>query len=100
MNPNLTQKKLAAFCKSKDIKIVAYTPLGQMPESRSTKDTPAPHLDDPILTAMGKKYNKSTVQIVLRYLVCKLFIFINFNFLVTLFQNFRANKFIFAKKYY
>ncbi|XP_077283001.1 aldo-keto reductase AKR2E4-like isoform X2 [Arctopsyche grandis] len=70
VNPNLTQKKLIQFCKEKDIHIVAYTPLGSMPESRAKNpNAPAPKLDDPILSAMGEKYKKNTVQIVLRYLI-------------------------------
>lgn len=70
VNPNLTQKKLIALCKEKDIHVVAYTPLGSMPESRAKNpEAPAPKLDDPILTEIGKKYKKSTVQVVLRYLV-------------------------------
>lgn len=41
-----------------------------MPESRAKNpEAPAPKLDDPILTEIGKKYKKSTVQVVLRYLV-------------------------------
>ncbi|XP_077288671.1 aldo-keto reductase AKR2E4-like isoform X1 [Arctopsyche grandis] len=69
-NPNLTQKKLLEYCKSKKIVLTAYTPLGSMPEIRDrTKAPPAPTMDDPILTAMAKKYNKVTTQIVLRYLI-------------------------------
>lgn len=49
---------------------MAYTPLGSMPEPRAKdKNSPAPKLDDPILTEIGKKYGKSTVQVVLRYAV-------------------------------
>lgn len=41
-----------------------------MPEMRNKGDPlPAPQMDDPILSAMATKYNKTTIQIVLRYLV-------------------------------
>lgn len=73
VNPNNVQKKLVSFCKDKDIQVVAYCPLGSMAEKRFPNGTHTsnrdPHLDDPILTAIGTKYNKTTVQVVLRYLV-------------------------------
>lgn len=70
VNPNFNQKKLIAFCKEHGIEVMAYTPLGSMPEPRAKdKNSPAPKLDDPILTEIGNKYGKSTVQVVLRYAV-------------------------------
>jgi len=70
VNPNFNQKKMIAFCKEHGIEIMAYTPLGSMPEPRAKdKDSPAPKIDDPILTEIGNKYNKTTVQVVLRYSV-------------------------------
>lgn len=53
---------------------MAYSPLGSMAEKRRQKTPAAPKLDDPILSAMGDKYKKTTVQIVLRYLVSLLLI--------------------------
>ncbi|XP_077299611.1 aldo-keto reductase AKR2E4-like isoform X2 [Arctopsyche grandis] len=69
VNPNLTQKKLTKYCKDRGIVIIAYAPLGSIPASKNNKDSPAPHLDDPLLTEIAEKYNKNTVQVVLRYLI-------------------------------
>ncbi|XP_077289109.1 aldo-keto reductase AKR2E4-like [Arctopsyche grandis] len=69
-HPNLTQKKIIEYCKSKNIVLTAWSPFGAMPEIRDrTRAPPAPKIDDPILTVMAKKYNKTTTQIVLRYLI-------------------------------
>jgi len=69
VNPNLVQKKLVTFCQERGIQIVAYSPLGSMVEGRRQSTPAAPKLNDPTLSAMADKYKKSTVQIVLRYLL-------------------------------
>jgi diketogulonate reductase-like aldo/keto reductase len=66
-HPYLTQNKLIAFCKERDIVITAYCPLGR-PNSIANAESPAP-LKDPKIQELAKKYNKSPAQIVLRYLV-------------------------------
>lgn len=64
-SPVLNQKQLAAFCKQHDIVLTAYSPLGR---PNVEQQTPA-YIFDEKVTAIGKKYNKTTPQIVLRYLV-------------------------------
>lgn len=65
-HPYHNQQQLYEFCKQRDIVLTAYGPLG-------SKDRPwaEPNevgvLDDPIVTELANKYNKSPAQIVLRY---------------------------------
>lgn len=66
VSPTVTQKKMIDFCREHQIAVTAYSPLG----------TPDPQLktssfifDDKII-AIGKRYNKTAAQVVLRYLVC------------------------------
>jgi diketogulonate reductase-like aldo/keto reductase len=55
-SPFLYQKELLDFCKQRKITVEAYCPL-----TRSTK------MDNPILISMGKKYNKTAAQVMLRW---------------------------------
>lgn len=64
-HPGLIQQDLIDFCKSQEIIVTAYCPLGR-PEP--AKKTPV-YLFDGKLTEIGKKYNKSAAQVVLRYLL-------------------------------
>lgn len=62
VNPLLNQKKLIEFCRSKDIVVVGYCPLGR----------PEPHfslLNDKRLLEICKKYGRTPAQIILKYLV-------------------------------
>jgi len=67
-NPNFNQNKLIEFCKSRDVAVVAYTPLGRS-ENAGTPGFPEPTIYDPKVIEMSKKYKKSTAQIVLNFLV-------------------------------
>ncbi|MFT9846516.1 aldo/keto reductase [Aneurinibacillus sp. REN35] len=55
-HPRLTQKDLLHFCKDKGIQLEAWSPLmrGRL-------------LDDPVLTEIGRNYNKTAAQVILRW---------------------------------
>lgn len=78
VNPNLNQKKLIEFCKSKEIVIVGYCPLGRS-ENAGMPGFPAPTILDPKVKEIGKKYGKTPAQIVLNYLVSILALTANFD---------------------
>lgn len=68
-SPNFNQKKLIKFCKDNGIVVTAYSPLG-----RPYKDIPKDvvlALYDTKVKAIQEKYNKSSAQVILRYLVRK-----------------------------
>lgn len=68
VNPNMNQKKLIQFCKDRDIVVVGYCPLGRS-DSTGLPGFPEPTIFDPKVAEIGKKYNKTPAQVVLRYLV-------------------------------
>lgn len=64
-SPSVNQKELAAFCKERGVTITAYAPLGKpMPNQSKPKFLTSSKVKD-----IAKKYNKTTAQVVLRYLV-------------------------------
>ncbi|KAL8222240.1 UNVERIFIED_CONTAM: Aldo-keto reductase 1 member C4 [Gekko kuhli] len=66
-HPYLNQSKMLAFCKSKDILLEAYSALGsQRNAAWLNKETPV-LLEDPVLAAVAKKYNRSPALVALRY---------------------------------
>lgn len=69
-NPSLNQRKLIEFCKDLDITLTAYSPLGRPKHYEKDPDNmPKPALDDPKVIEIGKKYGKTSSQVILRYLV-------------------------------
>ena len=58
VHPLFTQKALIEFCKSRGIAVEAYTPIARF-DDRLVRL--------PALNAIARKYNKSVVQIVLRW---------------------------------
>lgn len=68
-NTSINQKKLIQFCKERDVVVTAYSPLTRPHYYEKDPTLPKPALLDDRVIAMGKKYNKSSAQIVLRYLV-------------------------------
>lgn len=71
-NPNINQKKLIKFCKDLNIVVVAFSPL-RMPVA-DKPDSPKAAMSDENIKAIAEKYNKSTAQVILRYLVRELIV--------------------------
>ncbi|KAM4675755.1 aldo-keto reductase family 1 member C23-like protein [Discoglossus pictus] len=68
-HPYLNQKEMLEFCKSHDIVIVAYGVLGS-PSGGIWVDQSCPSLmEDPVLNSIGKKYNKTSAQVSIRYIL-------------------------------
>jgi aldehyde reductase len=68
-SPRLNQKRLIRFCKSKDIVLTAYSPMGRPHYYAKDPTLPKPVLFEPEVQQIGDKYNKTPGQVVLRYLV-------------------------------
>nr|AAA57350.1 reductase [Leishmania major] len=60
LHPLNNQADLRAFCDAKQIKVEAWSPLGQ-----------GKLLSNPILSAIGAKYNKTAAQVILRWNIQK-----------------------------
>ncbi|MBJ7448972.1 MAG: aldo/keto reductase [Parachlamydiales bacterium] len=56
-HPYLVQKKLLDFCNLNEVQLISYRSFGK-----------GALLDDPDLLTLGKKYNKTSAQIILRWL--------------------------------
>lgn len=69
VNPNINQKRLIKFCKDRQIEITAYSPFGSPARPWAKPGDPVLSLDDPKLISVGKKYGKTSAQVVLRYLI-------------------------------
>ncbi|KAM7177799.1 aldo-keto reductase family 1 member C3-like [Macrochelys suwanniensis] len=66
-HPYLKQSKLLAFCKSKDILLEAYCALGSQRDKMWVDQSTPVLLEDPVLGAIAKKYNRSPALVALRY---------------------------------
>ncbi len=64
IHPALPQEELIAYCKSKNISLTAYSPLGN-PGYR--KDAAPKTLEEPVVLDIAKKYNKTPVQVLLNW---------------------------------
>ncbi|XP_015978364.2 aldo-keto reductase family 1 member D1 isoform X4 [Rousettus aegyptiacus] len=66
-HPYFTQEKLLKFCRQHDIVLVAYSPLGTSRNPFWVNVSSPPLLKDALLNSVGKKYNKTAAQVVLRF---------------------------------
>ena len=65
-NPYINQKEFTKFCKDRDVTLTAYTPLGHM---KPTPSGATAAWQDERVIEIGKKYNKTPAQVILRYLI-------------------------------
>ncbi|XP_019400252.1 PREDICTED: 3-oxo-5-beta-steroid 4-dehydrogenase [Crocodylus porosus] len=66
-HPYFSQPKLLEFCRQHEIVIVGYSPLGTSRDETWVNVSSPPLLKDPVLNAIGKKYNKTAAQVALRF---------------------------------
>ncbi|NP_001297940.1 uncharacterized protein LOC326033 homolog [Esox lucius] len=70
LHPYLVQSDLVEFCKSRNIALIAYSPLGSpgRPKDLHRGDTdPGRLLEDPVVGDVAKKHRRSPAQVLLRY---------------------------------
>ncbi|KAF5290042.1 hypothetical protein FQA39_LY14823 [Lamprigera yunnana] len=68
VNPNINNKNLIEFCKTKDIVVTAYCPLGRL-DLADDPTIPKPTILDKRVGVISKKHGKSPAQIILKYLI-------------------------------
>ncbi|XP_048463496.1 prostaglandin F synthase 2-like isoform X2 [Rhincodon typus] len=66
-HPYLNQSKLLKYCKSNNIVLVGYSPLGSSPDPKWFNPNNPILLNDPELRKIGEKHNKTAAQVALRY---------------------------------
>ncbi|XP_038144483.1 aldo-keto reductase family 1 member D1-like isoform X2 [Cyprinodon tularosa] len=66
-HPYFTQPKLLEYCRQNEIVIVGYCPLGSSRDASWVNVKSPPLLEDELLVSIGKKYNKSSAQVALRF---------------------------------
>ncbi|XP_022817294.1 aldo-keto reductase AKR2E4-like isoform X1 [Spodoptera litura] len=68
VHPQIIQEDLISYAKDEGIIVMGYSPFGSLVK-RFGMDFPGPKMDDPVLTSLAQKYEKTPAQIVLRWLV-------------------------------
>ncbi|XP_054633512.1 aldo-keto reductase family 1 member D1-like isoform X3 [Dunckerocampus dactyliophorus] len=66
-HPYFTQPKLLDYCHQNDIVVVGYCPLGSSRDESWVNVKCPPMLQDELLVSIGRKYNKSSAQVALRF---------------------------------
>ncbi|KAF3704978.1 3-oxo-5-beta-steroid 4-dehydrogenase [Channa argus] len=66
-HPYFTQPKLLKYCRQNDIILVGYSPLGTSRDPSWVNLKCPPLLEDELLVSVGKKYNKTSAQVALRF---------------------------------
>uniref|UniRef100_A0A3Q0SG15 Aldo-keto reductase family 1 member D1 n=1 Tax=Amphilophus citrinellus TaxID=61819 RepID=A0A3Q0SG15_AMPCI len=66
-HPYFTQPKLLEYCRQNGIVIVGYCPIGSSRDASWVNVKCPPLLDNELLISIGKKYNKSSAQVALRF---------------------------------
>lgn len=64
-HPYLAQVELLAHCRERGLVMTAYSPLGSPDRAWKNPDEPV-LLEEPVIAALAKKYNKSLAQIIIR----------------------------------
>ncbi|XP_069807221.1 rho crystallin-like [Dendropsophus ebraccatus] len=67
----LSQSKLQAYCKSKDIVLVAYSVLGSHRDKDWVDLSTPVLLEDPVLASVAAKYNRSPAEVAMRFVLQK-----------------------------
>ena len=68
-HPYLNQKELKAFCEERDIKLTAFSPLGNPGSQINNATDKDKILKDPVVTRLAEKYNKNSGQILIKFQV-------------------------------
>lgn len=66
ISPYISNEKLLQFCKSKDITVVAYSPLGSADRPWAKPDDPV-LLEEPAILKIAARHKKSAGQVILRW---------------------------------
>lgn len=68
VNPYLPNNELVKFCQNNDLVVIGYASLGASDRPWAKPDDPVP-LKDPKIFELAEKYEKTTAQIILRWLI-------------------------------